>query len=113
MTFDQAEFDIRCEWGLQGVMTLAPISDVVIIVDVFSFTTCVEIATNQGALIYPYRGDDAAGRTGGEMGRDGLLALAPFARVTAAGATAGAAFPQRLDLEHEHRPDANHCGLFA
>ena len=61
MTFDQIEFDIRCEWGLQGVMTLAPISDVVIIVDVFSFTTCVEIATSQGALIYPYRGDDAAG----------------------------------------------------
>ena len=61
MTFDQADFEIRCEWGLQGVMQLAPSSDVVIIVDVFSFTTCVEIAVNQGALIYPYRGDDAAG----------------------------------------------------
>lgn len=61
MLFTQTDFDIRCEWGLQGVMGLAPISDVIIIVDVFSFTTCVEIATNQGALIYPYRGDDAAG----------------------------------------------------
>lgn len=61
MLFTQTEFDIRCEWGLQGVITLAPISDVIIIVDVFSFTTCVEIATSQGALIYPYRGDDAAG----------------------------------------------------
>lgn len=61
MLFTQSEFDIRCEWGLQGVITLAPISDVIIIVDVFSFTTCVEIATQQGALIYPYRGDDAAG----------------------------------------------------
>jgi hypothetical protein len=28
---DQAEFDIRCEWGPQGVEMLAPISDVVII----------------------------------------------------------------------------------
>lgn len=60
MLFTQADFDIRCEWGLQGVMALAPSSDVMIIVDVFSFTTCVEIATQQGALIYPYRGDDAA-----------------------------------------------------
>jgi len=56
MTFDQAAFDIRCEWGLPGVLQLAPISDVVIIVDVFSFTTCVEIATSQGATVFPYRG---------------------------------------------------------
>lgn len=51
MTFSQSTFDIRCEWGAQGVNLLAPISDVVIIVDVFSFTTCVEIATAQGATI--------------------------------------------------------------
>ena len=25
----QNEFDVRCEWGLQGVEALAPISDVV------------------------------------------------------------------------------------
>ena len=61
MTFTQAEFDVRCEWGLQGVTQFAPISDVIIIVDVLSFTTCVEIATAQGATIYPYRGDNAAG----------------------------------------------------
>lgn len=61
MLFTQADFDIRCEWGLQGVLQLAPLSDVVIIVDLFSFTTCVEIATSQGALVYPYRGEDAAG----------------------------------------------------
>lgn len=59
--YDQSAFDIRCEWGEQGVTALAPISDVIIIVDVFSFTTCVEIATAQGATVYPYRGDDAAG----------------------------------------------------
>lgn len=58
---DQANFAIRCEWGMQGVTTLAPISDVIIIIDVLSFTTCVELATAQGATIYPYRGDDAAG----------------------------------------------------
>jgi 2-phosphosulfolactate phosphatase len=61
MIFSQVQFDVRCEWGLPGVTRLAPISDVIVIVDVFSFTTCVEIATAQGATIYPYRGEDAAG----------------------------------------------------
>lgn len=56
MTFTQAEFDIRLEWGEYGVSLLAPISNVVIIVDVLSFTTCVEIATNRKAIIYPFRG---------------------------------------------------------
>jgi 2-phosphosulfolactate phosphatase len=58
MTFDQSEYDVRCEWGEKGVSVLAPISDVVIIVDVLSFSTSVEIATSQGALVYPYRWRD-------------------------------------------------------
>jgi len=56
--FGQAEFDIRCEWGAHGVAELAPISDVVIIVDVLSFSTCVEIATERGAVVFPYRWND-------------------------------------------------------
>jgi 2-phosphosulfolactate phosphatase len=58
MTFDQSVFNIRCEWGEKGVALLAPISDVVIIVDVLSFSTAVEIATSRGALVYPYRWKD-------------------------------------------------------
>ncbi|MDZ8025712.1 MAG: 2-phosphosulfolactate phosphatase [Nostoc sp. DedQUE11] len=54
MIYDQSEFNLRCEWGAQGVSQLASISDVVIIVDVLSFSTCVEIATNNGAIIFPY-----------------------------------------------------------
>lgn len=61
MIYDQSEFEVRCEWGLQGVEILAPISDVVVIVDVFSFSTSVEIAASRGALVYPYhRRDDTA-----------------------------------------------------
>ena len=58
MTFTQAEFDVRLEWGEQGVYFLAPVCDVVIIVDILSFSTSVEIATSRGAIIYPYRWRD-------------------------------------------------------
>lgn len=58
MIYNQQEFDIRLEWGLRGVEELAPISDVIVIVDVLSFSTCVDIATKNGAIIYPYRWKD-------------------------------------------------------
>jgi len=54
VTFDQAEFDVRCEWGLQGLRELGTISDVMVIVDVLSFTTAVDIATARGGVIFPY-----------------------------------------------------------
>lgn len=55
MYYDQSEFEIRCEWGAEGVAQLAPISDAVVIVDVLSFSTAVEIAVGKGATVYPYR----------------------------------------------------------
>src|SRR4051812_27993829 len=54
MFANQSQFDIRCEWGKRGVETLAPISDVVVIVDVLSFCTCVDIATTRGAIVFPF-----------------------------------------------------------
>ncbi|MEO1619839.1 MAG: 2-phosphosulfolactate phosphatase [Cyanobacteria bacterium J06632_3] len=55
---DQADFEVRCEWGLQGVLQLAPTSDVVVIVDVLSFSTCVDIVSERGAIAFPYRWRD-------------------------------------------------------
>ena len=56
MYFDQAEFDVRCEWGAQGVAQLAPGSEAIVIVDVLSFSTSVDIAVGNGAWVYPYKG---------------------------------------------------------
>ena len=56
MYFDQKEYDIRFEWGLSGVQALTPVSDVVIIVDVLSFTTCVDIVVGNGGSVFPYHG---------------------------------------------------------
>lgn len=58
MVFDQAEFKIRCEWGEQGIRQLAPISQVIVIVDILSFSTSVELAVSQGAIVFPYRWKD-------------------------------------------------------
>lgn len=61
--FDQHAYQIRCEWGGRGVSELALISDVVIIVDVLSFSTAVAVAATRGASIYPYRFRDDTART--------------------------------------------------
>ncbi|TVQ18002.1 MAG: hypothetical protein EA382_18235 [Spirochaetaceae bacterium] len=63
MTFDQATYDVRFEWGERGVTTLGPVSAVLIIVDVMSFSTCVTVAAARGATVYPYqwRDDSSAG----------------------------------------------------
>lgn len=63
MSFDQAEFEVRCEWGEKGVAQLAPISDVVVIIDVLSFSTCIDIANSRGAIVFPYQWKDESAQT--------------------------------------------------
>lgn len=55
--FDQREYDLRFEWGLSGVQALLPVCDVMIIVDVLSFTTCVDIVVGNGGTVFPYGGE--------------------------------------------------------
>ena len=58
MWFDQHRYELRCEWGARGVEVLAPHVDALIIVDVLSFSTCVDIAVARGAVVYPYHWKD-------------------------------------------------------
>jgi len=44
----------HCEWGLNGVRTLRDRCAVLVIVDVLSFTTAVDIAVARGAEIVPF-----------------------------------------------------------
>lgn len=51
---DQSSFDLRCEWGQHGLETLAPSCQLVIIIDVLSFSTAVDVAVARGAEVYPH-----------------------------------------------------------
>jgi 2-phosphosulfolactate phosphatase len=63
MNFDQADFEVRCEWGEKGISQLAPISDVVVIIDVLSFSTCIDIANSRGVIVFPYQWKDESAQT--------------------------------------------------
>lgn len=55
--FDQHAWACRCEWGPGAVAALAP-AGVVIVVDVLSFTTCVDVAVSRGGAMLPYAWKD-------------------------------------------------------
>ena len=56
----QSAYRVRFEWGPMGLRTLAPTVDVVIVVDVLSFTTCVDVALGRGAEVFPYKWHDGS-----------------------------------------------------
>ena len=67
---------IRCEWAREGIEALRPHVSVLVIVDVLSFSTALDIAVGRGALIYPFPlGDhDAATLAAAKVG---AVAAAP------------------------------------
>ncbi len=58
--YGQHGFGARSDWGPDGAAAVAPGVDVVVVVDVLSFTTAVSVATANGALIFPYPWEDGA-----------------------------------------------------
>jgi 2-phosphosulfolactate phosphatase len=67
--FTQESFPVRLEWGVAGVNELAAYVECIVIIDVMSFSTCVNIAVERGALVYPYPWrDDSATDYGRQVG---------------------------------------------
>ena len=94
----QREYRVRLEWGPTGVELLADECAAVIVVDVLSFCTSVDIAVGRGAAVLPQRWGDRAAAvseatalgalpagprsgTGPSLRPSSLLGLAPGTRL--------------------------------
>lgn len=53
MSANQRSYRIRFEWGLPGILEVANHCALTVIVDVLCSSTCVDIATSRGAVVYP------------------------------------------------------------
>jgi 2-phosphosulfolactate phosphatase len=50
----QLPYTVRFDWGTDGARTVAPGADLAVVVDVLSFSTCVSVALDRGAEVFPY-----------------------------------------------------------
>jgi 2-phosphosulfolactate phosphatase len=99
----QSGYRVRFEWGMAGAAAVASDADVVVIIDVLSFTTTLSVAVDAGIAVVPYRSDDASAETfarereavlavGRSQGGLGQFTLSP------ASVRGAAVQPQRLVL---------------
>jgi len=75
--FSQEGYQLRLEWGPEGVDALRD-CDVLVVVDVLSFTTSVDLVVGNGGQVRPSRWKPASGKTlrpASLVGRSGLVEL--------------------------------------
>jgi 2-phosphosulfolactate phosphatase len=78
--FDQAPYKCRVEWGRRGAREAAERGDIVIVVDVLSFSSTVVSALNVGSVIYPYPPDLDGKSYAESLGAEYVLGRAEAAR---------------------------------
>jgi 2-phosphosulfolactate phosphatase len=59
---------VALEWGPVGARVLAETSDVIVVVDVLSFSTALTVAIERGARVWPHTGGENAGQLAREIG---------------------------------------------
>lgn len=52
--FNQAPFQCRMDWGARGVKEASARGDIIIVVDVLSFSSAITNAVHNGVIIYPF-----------------------------------------------------------
>ena len=57
----------RFDWDSAGAKGLAPAVDVLVVVDILSFSTAVDVAVARGAVVYPARWTDEHASTSREL----------------------------------------------
>ncbi|WP_461188063.1 2-phosphosulfolactate phosphatase [Arthrobacter sp. Z4-13] len=88
----QLPYTVRLEWGPDGARTVTSGADLAVVVDVLSFSTCVTVALDRGAVVFPFpwkdtSAEDFAAHHGAELAgpRDGGgLSLSPASMRAAA-----------------------------
>lgn len=75
----QSDYGVRFEWGPTGADAVAAAADVVVVVDVLSFTTTLSVAAERGIRVYPFRWRDERAATYAAE-RDAVLAVGRSAR---------------------------------
>lgn len=75
--YQQEGFSLRFDWGLLGLQGLLPVSDVIVVVDVLSFSSAVDIAVGRGAWVYPTPNHDSKAERLAQA-VNGILAVRPL-----------------------------------
>jgi 2-phosphosulfolactate phosphatase len=81
MFFDQAPYECKVEWGRRGAREAADRGDIVVIVDVLSFSSTVITALRNGAHIYPYPRSLDGKKYAKEIGAEFILGRAEAAKI--------------------------------
>ncbi|PYI53900.1 2-phosphosulfolactate phosphatase [Paenibacillus flagellatus] len=78
--FDQSPYECCLEWGERGAREAAERGDIVVIVDVLSFSSTVVTALHYGAVVYPHPKDDGLRAFADRHGADIIIGRAEAAR---------------------------------
>ena len=54
----QQYYEVRFDWGVEGMRSIAPGAGVIIVIDTISFTTTIELATGLGLEVEPFATTD-------------------------------------------------------